>query len=298
MRRRPAFTMIELLVVIAIIAILIALLLPAIQSSRELARRTQCANNLMQIGLALGNYTSTHRVLPPGSVDFTRPIVNLPQGYHHSWVVQILPFLEQRNVYRRFDFRRGVYAAANDTARGTRIMTFLCPSSPIVGQMSYAGCHHDVEAPIDVDNHGVLYLNSHVAHDDIADGLANTILVGEARNGASLGWASGTRSTLRNTGTRINDLDPTSASSPTGRPITNPNPYYQDDNLATVQNLVENGVLPIGFVGGFSSFHSSQGCNFLFCDGAVHFLKQSIDQHVFRLLGNRADGEILDADAY
>jgi prepilin-type processing-associated H-X9-DG protein len=289
--------MIELLVVIAIIAVLIALLLPAIQSVREMARRTQCTNNLMQIGLALGNYTSTHRVLPPGVVNFTHPIVNLPQGYHHSWVVQVLPFLEQRNVYQRFDFRRGVYADANETARGTRIQTFLCPSSPIVGLMCYAGCHHDVEAPIDLDNHGVLYLNSHVAHDDIADGLANTILLGEVKSGASLGWASGTRATLRNTGSRINAHDPTSSPSAGSRVIPNPNPLPKAENLAAVQAMIDDGVLPIGFVGGFSSFHSS-GSNFLFCDGSVEFLKQSINEHVFRLLGNRADGEIVDADAY
>jgi prepilin-type N-terminal cleavage/methylation domain-containing protein/prepilin-type processing-associated H-X9-DG protein len=297
MRRRPAFTMIELLVVIAIIAVLIALLLPAIQSIREMARRTQCANNLMQFGIALGNYTTTHHVLPPGVVNDKGPIVNLPQGYHHSWVVQVLPFLEQRNVYQRFDFRRGVYADDNATARGAKIQTFLCPSSPNVGQMSYAGCHHDVEAPIDVDNHGVLYLNSHVAHDDITDGLANTILLGEVRGGPSLGWASGTRATLRNTGTRINDRDPTTTG-PGGRAFPGPTPYSQDpDNLATVQTMVDDGVLPIGFVGGFSSFHP-QGSNFLFCDGSVHLLNRSINERNFRLLGNRADGEIIDADGY
>jgi prepilin-type N-terminal cleavage/methylation domain-containing protein/prepilin-type processing-associated H-X9-DG protein len=296
MRRRPAFTMIELLVVIAIIAILIALLLPAIQSIREMARRTQCANNLMQLGVALGNYASTHRVLPPGVVDSTRPIVNLPQGYHHSWVVQVLPFLEQRNVYQRFDFRSGVYAAANETARGTKIQTFLCPSSPIVGTMSYVGCHHDVEAPIDVDNHGVLYLNSHVAYDEITDGLANTILLGEVRNGPTLGWASGTRASLRNTGSRINERDPIAAS-PGGSTFPGFTPLSQADNLATVQTMVDNGVLPIGFVGGFSSFHPSSS-NFLFCDGSVHSLNVSINEHVFHLLGNRADGEIINADDY
>jgi prepilin-type N-terminal cleavage/methylation domain-containing protein/prepilin-type processing-associated H-X9-DG protein len=297
MRRRPAFTMIELLVVMAIISILIALLLPAIQSIREMARRTQCANNLMQLGVALGNYASTHRVLPPGVVDFTRPVVNAPQGYHHSWVVQVLPFLEQRNVYQRFDFRSGVYAGANETAaRGTRIHTFLCPSSSSVGPMSYVGCHHDVEAPIDVDNHGVLYLNSHVAFDEISDGLANTILLGEVRNGPSLGWASGTRASLRNTGTRINARDPTTVG-PGGGAFPGPYPLSQADDLATVQTMVDDGVLPIGFVGGFSSFHPSAS-NFLFCDGSVHLLNVSINEHVFRLLGNRADGEIIDADDY
>src|SRR4051794_30989678 len=103
MSRRPAFTLIELLVVIAIIAILIALLLPAIQSSREMARRVQCSNNLLQLGVALGHYASTHQVLPPGVVNQTGPILNLPNGYHVGWAVQILPFLEQKSVHRRFN---------------------------------------------------------------------------------------------------------------------------------------------------------------------------------------------------
>src|SRR5437588_8984077 len=164
--RRPAFTMIELLVVIAIIATLIGILLPAIQSAREVARRTYCTNNLLQLGIALGNYTSTHRVLPPGVVNDKGPILNLPQGYHYGWAVQLLPFIEQRNIYRRFDFRQGVYEPSNETARNLRIWTFLCPSSSRPGPMNYAGCHHDVEAPIDADNQGVLFLNSHVRYDD------------------------------------------------------------------------------------------------------------------------------------
>src|SRR3954451_22821812 len=107
MRRRPAFTMFEMLAVMAIVGILVALLLPAIQSAREMARRTQCANNLLQLGIAMGNYASTHRVLPPGVVNERGPILNLPKGYHHSWAVQILPFIEQRNVHRGFDFGQG-----------------------------------------------------------------------------------------------------------------------------------------------------------------------------------------------
>src|SRR5438445_13645316 len=120
MRRRPAFTMIELLVVIAIIAILIAILLPAVQSTREAARRTQCANNLLQLGIALGNYASTHRVLPPGVVNDKGPIRTLPQGYHYSWVVPILTSLERGTVYRLFDFRYGVYAPYKTAGRGGR----------------------------------------------------------------------------------------------------------------------------------------------------------------------------------
>src|SRR5579863_4777838 len=147
MSRRPAFTMLELLVVVAVIGTLVALLLPAIQASREMARRVMCTNNLLQLGIAVGNYASAHGVLPPGVVNETGPIHNLPPGYHHGWAVQLLPFLEQRSVYREFDFRRSVYEPANASARDVHIATFLCPSD-MRGLMNYAGCHHDVEAPI------------------------------------------------------------------------------------------------------------------------------------------------------
>jgi prepilin-type N-terminal cleavage/methylation domain-containing protein/prepilin-type processing-associated H-X9-DG protein len=297
MRQRPAFTMIELLVVIAIIAVLVTLLLPAVQSAREGARRVQCTNNLLQLGIALGNYASAHRVLPPGVVNDTGPILNVPQGYHYSWVVQVLPFIESGNVYRRFDFRHGVYQADNATARDAKIATFLCPSDKS-GLMSYVGCHHDVEAPIDADNRGVLYLNSHVAFDDITDGRAYTILLGEVWNGPSLGWASGTRATLRNTGTRINEPGPV-LPNPRGRalgkPKTQPDPEV--DNLAAMKAMVEQGILGIDFVGGFASRHS-QGANFLFCDCSVRFLSQSINDRVYRLLGNRADGDLIDSGEY
>ena len=182
---RRAFTLIELLIVIAIIAVLIALLLPAIQASREHARRAQCVNNLLQLGLALGNYASTHSVLPPGVVNATGPIANLPNGYHHGWTVQILPFIGQNNIYTHINVNEGVYADSNMTVRGVRVATFLCPSDGrwSSGMISYAGCHHDVEAAIAADNHGVLYLNSHVRFDDITDGPAQTILLGELRQG-------------------------------------------------------------------------------------------------------------------
>ena len=82
----------------------------------------------MQLGIALGNYASTHSVFPPGVVNDKGPIVNLPTGYHHSWVVQILPFIGQDNVYRHIDLRQGVYEPSNLTAVGVSISTLNCPS--------------------------------------------------------------------------------------------------------------------------------------------------------------------------
>lgn len=289
MARRSGFTMIELSAVIAIIAVLIALLLPAVQSSREAARRAQCSSNLMQLGTALGNYTATHGVLPPGVVNPKGPIDNVARDYQIGWAVQILPFLEQRNTYAHIDFRYGVYAEENMTTLDHRVGVFLCPSS-ISPSMSYAGCHHDVEAPIDADNHGVLYLNSHVARDDITDGLTYTILLGEFASPTAFGWASGTRDTLRNTGSPINAPDP-SVTTVTAKASN------ASERQAEIEYLISSGVIPLGFVGGYGSRHG-MGANLLFCDGSVHFLKQTIDRQVYGFLGNRADGEVIDADRY
>jgi prepilin-type N-terminal cleavage/methylation domain-containing protein/prepilin-type processing-associated H-X9-DG protein len=312
MTRRAAFTMVELVIVITIISILIALLLPAVQSAREDARRAQCANNLMQLGIALGSYASTHSVLPPGTVNDTGPILNLPSGYHHSWVVQILPFIGQNNIYRHFNFREGAYEASNDTVVSVKISTLICPSDGRPGPSNYAGCYHDVDAPIDADNHGVLYLNSRVRLEDIPDGAAYTILLSEVRGGGpTLGWASGTRATLRNTGVPINAYDPLSASGRFGltAPGTSgpakstrfgnaapPNPT-QVEIYQAVKDLAEDELWPVKLTGGFSSHHNN-GANFLFCDGTVRVLKKTIDGRVYRLLGHRHDGEAVSDDSF
>ena len=127
-RRCPGFTLVELLVVIAIIGILIALLLPAIQAAREAARRVQCANNLVQLGIALHNYELAHEVFPPGVVNATGPIRNEPQGYHMSWIVQILPYIDEGNAYDMIDFKVGVYDKKQIPVRKHSIVTLHCPS--------------------------------------------------------------------------------------------------------------------------------------------------------------------------
>ena len=215
--KRTGFTLVELLVVLAIIGILIALLLPAVQAARENARRAQCANNLMQLSLAVQQYEASHLVLPPGTIDALGPIQSVPIGYHMSWIVQILPHVEERNAYRKVDFKVGAYHANNKAIREHSVATLFCPSfdgdkssmlpnGQFVTMSTYAGCHHDVEAPIDVTNNGVLFLNSAVRLDDITDGLAYTIFLGEKYPyNDDLGWTSGTRATLRNTGTPINE---------------------------------------------------------------------------------------------
>jgi prepilin-type processing-associated H-X9-DG protein len=259
----------------------------------------QCVNNLMQLGIAVQNYDSSHEMLPPGVVNPTGPIKNLPSGYHVSWMVQILPYVEQKNIARRFDDRRGVYAAENLTTRGAMINTFLCPSdagphrrnADGVGLNNYAACHNDVEAPIDADNKGVFFLNSHLRAEDVTDGTANTIYLGEKPlQENDLGWASGTRATLRNTGTALNKtgvgvvgfLDPDEVTPEGGEPAAAPG--------AGASKV-------FALVGGFGSNHPG-GANFAFGDGSVRFLKNSINPQVYRYLGNRADGEIVSGDQF
>jgi prepilin-type processing-associated H-X9-DG protein/prepilin-type N-terminal cleavage/methylation domain-containing protein len=206
-RKRVAFTLVELLVVIAIIGILVGLLLPAVQAAREAARRCQCSNNMAQLGLAVHHFEFNREYLPAGVTHDKGPIRNEPIGQHLSWTVSLLPYLEQHNTYEKIDQKLGAYAIENFEAAHARIPMFLCPSNSYFpsseenGTCHYAGCHHDVEAPIDSDNHGILFLNSRLRYSEILDGGSNTILIGEKLvDEKELGWLSGTRATLRNTG--------------------------------------------------------------------------------------------------
>ena len=201
------FTLVELLVVIAIIGILVALMLPAIQSSRESARRASCTNKISQLILALHDYDGAHEHFPAGTINPTGPIKNLPVGQAISWIAPILPYIEERALSANIDMSLSAYDQKNDRARQTTIELLICPSCPANDSpfSNYAGCHHDVEAPIDVNNRGVLFLNSKITRDDLKDGAGYTIFLGEKLpDDYDLGWLSGTPATLRNTGTPLN----------------------------------------------------------------------------------------------
>jgi prepilin-type N-terminal cleavage/methylation domain-containing protein/prepilin-type processing-associated H-X9-DG protein len=312
-RKRPSgFTLIELLVVIAIIAVLVALLLPAVQAAREAARRIQCVNNLMQIGIAVKNYENAFETLPSGVVNPTGPIVDAPVGYHFNWISQLLPYLDARPVYRRLDFNAGLYQPQNGTARAVLLNVLLCPSStsptrmaqagpsPSIGSepalSSYAGCYNDAETPINVKNNGVFFLNSRVRNEDIEDGASNTIFIGEkTTDDKELGWASGTRATLRNTGTAINlGLNFRGVAVPV---VANDDDDQSNDPTKVKAAGKAAGDVPPPVVGGFSSRHAG-GANFAFGDGSVRFLKNTISPKIFLLLGNRADGDLLSSDQF
>jgi prepilin-type processing-associated H-X9-DG protein len=164
--------------------------------------------------------------------------------------------------------------------RAAQIRVLQCPSdgtqmmnqAGTIARSSYAGCHHDSEAPIDKDNRGLLFLNSQVRHSQIFDGSSSTLLIGEMLDSPEgLGWVSGTRATLRNTG-----------SLETGEA------YLPNANSAAGE---KQKLGPL-FVGGFGSYHAG-GVNIGLADGSTHYLSLRVDPQILRQLGNRADGEIM-----
>jgi prepilin-type N-terminal cleavage/methylation domain-containing protein/prepilin-type processing-associated H-X9-DG protein len=322
-RNRRAFTLIEMLIVVVITTLLVTMLLPAVQSARESARRTQCVNNMFQIGVALNNYESAHYAFPPGVINPTGPIVNRPGGYHYGWITQILPYLGETNAYAHFNFRHDVYSSVNDTVRSHGIRAFTCPSDPggSGSACNLAANYHDREEPIDAGNFGVFHLNSATAIDDIHDGVSNTLFVSEHKVLQDLGWASGTSATLRNTGHLPND--------PAIRPVYNTTSGFfelvqhdRDGNLRyfdqsekeiapangsvdpsstgrfTMDPETADGQVRLStYCGGFSSYHKG-GINACMGDGSVRFIKDSVSLTIFARLGHRADGQLIGYDQY
>jgi prepilin-type N-terminal cleavage/methylation domain-containing protein/prepilin-type processing-associated H-X9-DG protein len=253
-RPRKGFTLIELLVVIAIIAVLIGLLLPAVQKVREAASRSSCTNNLKQIGLAAHMYNDTTGTLPAGWVTSQAAAPN--PGW--SWSLLLLPNLEQVNLYNAIGadvVTPGAPPAANVTLQ-TPLKVFECPSDmsstvntsfQSYGMSNYV-INREVVGP-DVNSKPAA-----LAIQRIPDGSSNTILVGERDFVRNVGAVWGVRSSV-------------STSSFEGRPGSGLNPT----NPATPPNSGTGNSQRLAF----NSMHS-QGCNFLFADGSVHFINNAI----------------------
>lgn len=208
--QKSAFTLVELLVVCAIIGVLIALILPAVQSAREAARRATCASHLSQLIVGIHQYEQAQLLYPPGTLAEKSPIDNLPNDNHLNWIAHILPYRDQQVLYKTIDQSVSVYDAKNSEARAHGPKMVSCPSStfPNIGYSDFAAAHHDQEAAIDDQNNGVFFLNSKLGYDDLEDGAATTLFLGEKRTDAyDLGWLSGTRATLRNGGAVVNWLN-------------------------------------------------------------------------------------------
>jgi prepilin-type N-terminal cleavage/methylation domain-containing protein len=210
------FTLVELLVVIAIIGILVAMLLPAVQSARESARLIQCANNLKQIATALHSYHTAHEIFPP-SVQYTAgEDPGATDNFGPNWVILILPHLEQDNLHSAFDLTKPISHADNRTPRGTQIPIMMCPSdsnnrTPFEGNtaegdnwargnygangalghlLKLPGRPDDASGPdttawVDLNRRGVMGANVSLSIGEIRDGASNTLMVLELRAGIS-----------------------------------------------------------------------------------------------------------------
>jgi prepilin-type N-terminal cleavage/methylation domain-containing protein/prepilin-type processing-associated H-X9-DG protein len=326
---RSGFTLVELLVVIAIIAVLIGLLLPAVQKVREAAARTQCTNNLKQIGLALHNYHGVAGRFPPGYIDGNTNPASTPDndvGPGWGWASFLLPYLELSTVYHQINFSQRVGSGVNAQVSQLPLRIYQCPSDPnqlafpvydssfgnpiaTVAHGNYVGCNGweecysgaggNPQAGAGTDGDpggfgraglGLFYRNSPTRSADVIDGLSNTIFVGERSSDHSPStW----------TGAVPGGRCPAwmAGQAPYSPP---PGPAYDNADFGEALVLshgnathVPSADFPIFDPDTFYSMHTPQGANFLFGDGSVRFLSSGIDGIVFTGLCTIAGGEVL-----
>jgi prepilin-type N-terminal cleavage/methylation domain-containing protein/prepilin-type processing-associated H-X9-DG protein len=303
--RHRAFTLIELLVVIAIIAILIALLLPAVQQAREAARRTQCRNNLKQLGLSLHNYHDAHSCFPFGWGG-TTPASGSPA---YSAISQILPYFDQATLYNTINFERPLTDPLNNAARLTEIAMLRCPSDfdntqpqsgGAVNYMANKGNDIYWQHP---DQNGVFVFRKCIKFRDITDGTSNTAAFAERvltdGNNGRVSPEADVFLSFADPATReeaiqicdavdINDL---ANQFPLfmGAPWMNGQHTYLHVNVPNTRSC---GFYPTKATMPPSSRHEG-GVHTLLCDGSVRFITENIDLMLWRGVGSRAGGEVL-----
>jgi prepilin-type N-terminal cleavage/methylation domain-containing protein/prepilin-type processing-associated H-X9-DG protein len=305
-RQRRGFTLIELLIVIAIIAVLIGLLLPAVQKVREAANRTKCQNNLKQIGLACHNYHDVHKTLPPGYLatdPYTDGATDTAPGW--GWAAFLLPYLEQDNLSKLGDIpNANMTDPQARVAVATRVPTFLCPSDvlpaaafPLDGPFdpAYLAAPSSYAATVGPDASeadgpaglGVFYRSSRTRLTDITDGTSQTTIIGDRAWSQARGiWAGAPGGAVLRAGAQ--------------------NPWPDATASAPVLVLAHNNWINIrtdqdGGLDDFSSNHPG-GANLLFADGSVHFLASITAEgplhQDFQALGTRAGGEVIQQLSY
>jgi prepilin-type N-terminal cleavage/methylation domain-containing protein len=330
---RRAFTLIELLVTIAIIGLLVALLLPAVQSAREAARRMKCQANLRQIGLGLQNYLTACAVFPFGvgaDTDGLIATVTSPRSRRYSLHSQLLPYIEQGAVFNGINFwvqpftsgdpTLATDAGPNETAACTTIEVFLCPSdfdrmpSRPWGQNNYRSCNGGSWSGRAGD--GIFGQSTRIGPANIRDGMSNTAAMGERVRGhddyqrldpaADLfrEAAPWTEAAFRSWCASLSDQE--AATFPKHPPDANSGMNWLEGNMSwTRYNHVlppghkscANGLTWNGVAMTSSSRHPGIVC-LLLGDGSVRPVKDSIDAAVWKALGTIAGGEAIPGDSY
>ena len=310
---RHGFTLIELLVVIAVIAILIGMLLPAVQKVREAAARARCQNNMKQIGIALHNFHDANNVFPASG--WTQAGPGNPAGKFVGWRPLTLPYIEQQNLQKLYDFNSNWWEGTNPTAAAVPVKIYQCPSvgerkevlsavaKPPRPAMTFANpiAPSDYEAIMGVqpgsinphlltaiysaDNRwSVMYRNSQTKMTDVIDGTAGTIMVVECGARPLVYRKSSSQSALNNN-QGIGWVDSEGPFSFDGASADGSAEGCGLSCAASMNKRNDNEPY---------SFHAGGG-HFLFADGHVQFIRDSIDIKTFAALCTRAAGEVPNA---